>query len=83
MLGGSSFVQCFPLRGLTSDDWDTLSTFHKVTDYLWHIAMLVTASVSGSFAVMTILTQNSFLDEIRKQYVITARSKGLSERTIL
>jgi microcin C transport system permease protein len=83
MFGGGSFVQWFPLRGLTSDDWDTLSTFGKITDYLWHIAMPVTASVAGSFAVMTMLTRNTFLDEIRKQYVTTARAKGLSERRVL
>ena len=80
---GVFLLVMFPLRGLTSDDWDTFSAFHKVTDYLWHIAMPVTASVAGSFAVMTMLTKNTFLDEIRKQYVMTARAKGLSERTVL
>lgn len=83
VFAGSSFVQWFPLRGLTSDDWETLSWFGKVKDYLWHIALPVTASVAGSFAVMTMLTKNTFLEEIRKQYVLTARAKGLSERTVL
>jgi len=71
------------LRGLTSDDWETLTTFGKVKDYLWHITLPVTASVAGAFAVMTMLTKNTFLEEIRKQYVMTARAKGLSERAVL
>ncbi len=83
LFAGSSFVQWFPLRGLTSDHWDTLSWFGKVKDYLWHITLPVTASVAGSFAVMTMLTKNTFLEEIRKQYVMTARAKGLSERAVL
>jgi microcin C transport system permease protein len=83
MFGGGTFVQWFPLRGLTSDNWDTLSWFGKIVDYLWHITLPVTASVAGSFAVMTMLTKNTFLEEIRKQYVLTARAKGLSERTVL
>ena len=83
MFGGGSFVQWFPLRGLTSDNWDTLSIVGKVTDYLWHITLPVTASVAGSFAVMTMLTKNTFLEEIRKQYVLTARAKGLSENAVL
>lgn len=83
MFGGGSFVQWFPLRGLTSDNWDALSIVGKVTDYLWHITLPVTASVAGSFAVMTMLTKNTFLEEIRKQYVLTARAKGLSENTVL
>jgi microcin C transport system permease protein len=72
-----------PLRGLTSDNFDELSLLGKVLDYLWHIALPITASVVGSFAVITMLTKNAFLDEIRKQYVLTARAKGLSERTVL
>ncbi len=76
-------LQWFPLRGLTSAGWDELSWGAKVVDYLWHIAMPVTASVLGSFAVITMLTKNSFLEEIRKQYVITARAKGLSEKRVL
>jgi microcin C transport system permease protein len=83
LFGGGSFVQWFPLRGLTSDNWETLSWGGKVLDYLWHIALPVTASVAGAFAVMTMLTKNTFLEEIRKQYVLTARAKGLSERTVL
>jgi microcin C transport system permease protein len=76
-------LQWFPLRGLTSANWDTLSWGAKVVDYLWHIAMPVTASVIGSFAVITMLTKNSFLEEIRKQYVTTARAKGLDEKRVL
>jgi microcin C transport system permease protein len=83
VFAGSSFVQWFPLRGLTSDDWESLSWFGKTIDYLWHITLPVTASVAGSFAVMTMLTKNTFLEEIRKQYVLTARAKGLSERAVL
>jgi len=81
--GGGSFFDVFPLRGLTSDNWDTLSWFDKVTDYLWHMVLPVIASVIGSFAVMTMLTKNSFIEEIRKQYVLTARAKGLSENAVL
>ncbi|MDB5897100.1 MAG: putative type oligopeptide transport system, permease component [Ramlibacter sp.] len=73
----------FPLRGLTSGNWDELSAGAKVVDYLWHIALPVTAMVVGSFAVTTMLTKNSFLEEIRKQYVLTARAKGLEERQVL
>ncbi len=76
-------LQWFPLRGLTSANWDTLSWGAKVMDYLWHIALPVTASVIGSFAVITMLTKNSFLEEIRKQYVTTARAKGLDEKRVL
>ena len=76
-------LQWFPLRGLTSPNWDTLSSGAKVVDYLWHIALPITAMVLGSFAVTTMLTKNAFLEEIRKQYVTTARAKGLSERQVL
>ena len=76
-------LQWFPLRGLTSSNWETLSWGAKVADYLWHIAMPVTASVLGAFAVTTMLTKNAFLEEIGKQYVLTARAKGLSERKVL
>ena len=76
-------LQWFPLRGLTSSNWATLSMGAKVVDYLWHIAMPVTASVLGAFAVTTMLTKNAFLEEIGKQYVLTARAKGLSERKVL
>ncbi len=83
LFGGGTFVQWFPLRGLTSDDWDQLSLMGKVMDYLWHLVLPITASVVGSFAVVTMLTKNAFLEEIRKQYVLTARAKGLSEHRVL
>ena len=76
-------LQWFPLRGLTSANWESLSWGAKVVDYLWHIALPVTAMVLGSFAVTAMLTKNSFLEEIRKQYVLTARAKGLAERQVL
>lgn len=76
-------LQWFPLRGLTSSNWDTLSWGAKVVDYLWHITLPITASVLGAFAVTTMLTKNAFLEEIRKQYVLTARAKGLEERRVL
>ena len=76
-------LQWFPLRGLTSSNWHTLSWGAKVVDYLWHIALPVTAMVLGSFAVTAMLTKNAFLEEIRKQYVLTARAKGLSDRQVL
>jgi len=76
-------LQWFPLRGLTSGNWETLSWGAKFTDYLWHITLPVTASVLGAFAVTTILTKNAFLEEIGKQYVLTARAKGLSEGRVL
>ncbi len=80
---GGSYFQWFPLRGLTSDGWDNFSTWHKITDYLWHIVLPVTAATIGAFATLTLLTKNSFLDEIKKQYVMTARAKGLGERRVL
>ncbi|EEG08038.1 microcin C ABC transporter permease YejB [Pseudogulbenkiania ferrooxidans] len=83
LFGGGSFWQLFPLRGLVSENWADLGPLDKVLDYLWHITLPVTASVVGNLAVMTILTKNVFLEEIRRQYVYTARAKGLSERRIL
>ncbi len=83
LFGGGSFWDIFPLRGLVSDNWAELPWYLKITDYLWHMVLPITASVVGSFAVMTMLTKNSFLEEIRKQYVLTARAKGLSENTVL
>ncbi len=83
LFAGGSYWQIFPLRGLTSDNWDQLSMIGKVLDYLWHIILPVTASTIGGFATMTLLTKNSFLDEVSKQYVITAKAKGLSERQVL
>jgi microcin C transport system permease protein len=76
-------LQWFPLRGLTSSNWDSLGTAAKVMDYFWHVAMPITASVLGAFAVNTMLTKNAFLEEIGKQYVLTARSKGLADQTVL
>ncbi|AWN36835.1 microcin C ABC transporter permease YejB [Methylobacterium radiodurans] len=83
LFAGGSFFQLFPLRGLVSEGWETFSPWHKVTDYAWHMALPLTALVIGAFATATLLTKNSFLDEIRKQYVLTARMKGLSERRVL
>ncbi len=83
LFAGGSFWQIFPLRGLTSENWDQLSLAGKALDYFWHIALPITAMSLGAFATSTLLTKNSFLDEIRKQYVLTARMKGLSERQVL
>jgi microcin C transport system permease protein len=83
LFGGGSFWAIFPLRGLVSDNWAELSLVMKVLDYLWHMVLPITASAVGSLAVMTMLTKNSFLEEIRKQYVLTARAKGLSETQVL
>ena len=76
-------LQWFPLRGLTSADWDELGWGARIVDYLWHITLPVTAMVLGSFAVTTMLTKNAFLEEIRKQYVLTARAKGLRDKQVL
>jgi microcin C transport system permease protein len=83
LFAGGSFFNWFPLRGLTSEGWETFSLFHKITDYFWHLALPLTAMVLSAFATTTLLTKNSFLDEIRKQYVTTARAKGLSENQVL
>ncbi|KAA8995256.1 microcin C ABC transporter permease YejB [Affinibrenneria salicis] len=83
LFAGGSYLDWFPLRGLVSSNFDTLPWYGKITDYLWHIALPVLASVIGGFATLTMLTKNSFMDEIRKQYVITARAKGLDENKIL
>lgn len=83
LFAGGSFWQVFPLRGLYSENFSELSLIGKIKDYLWHIALPVTAMALGAFATSTLLTKNSFLDEIRKQYVLTARMKGLSERGVL
>ncbi len=83
LFAGGSYWKIFPLRGLTSPNWEDLSMMGKVLDYLWHITLPVIASTISSFATVTLLTKNSFLDEIKKQYVITARAKGLSERGVL
>lgn len=76
-------LQWFPLRGLTSPNWEAMGWGARIVDYLWHIALPVTAMVLGSFAVTAMLTKNAFLEEIRKQYVLTARAKGLTERQVL
>ena len=83
LFAGGSYLQIFPLRGLTSDGWDSFSLGHKIADYLWHIILPITAITISSFATLTLLTKNSFLDEIKKQYVITARAKGLTETRVL
>ena len=83
LFAGGSYLDWFPLRGLTSPGWSEFSLWHKVTDYFWHLALPVTAMVIGGFATLTMLTKNSFLDEIGKQYVVTARAKGVTERGIL
>ncbi len=83
LFAGGSFWNWFPLRGLTSDNFEQLSTFGKLKDYAWHLALPLFALGISSFATMTLLTKNSFLDEIRKQYVTTARAKGLTEGRIL
>jgi microcin C transport system permease protein len=83
LFAGGSYFQWFPLRGITSDNWHTLSVFGKITDYLWHMVLPVTAMVVGGFASLTLLTKNSFIEEISKHYVLTARAKGISERRVL
>ena len=83
LFSGGSYLQIFPIRGLTSDNWDTLSASGKVLDYFWHITLPVIASSIAGFATLTLLTKNSFLDEINKQYVLTAKAKGLSEKKVL
>ncbi|HZO00439.1 MAG TPA: ABC transporter permease subunit, partial [Burkholderiales bacterium] len=77
------FVQWFPLRSIVSTNWESLSLAGKIADYFWHITLPVTAMVVGGFAVITILTKNSVLEEIRKHYVLTARAKGVDERRVL
>lgn len=83
LFAGGSYFGWFPLRGLVSDNWANLDLAHKVLDYFWHLALPIIALIAGSFAQLTMLTKNSFLDEIRKQYVTTARAKGLSEHRVL
>lgn len=83
LFGGGSFWSVFPLRGLTSDNFAQLSLLGKVADYLWHLALPLLCYVIGSFSVLTLLTKNSFLDEVNKQYVYTARAKGLPEQKVL
>lgn len=83
LFAGGSYWQIFPLRGLTSSNFDELSLLGKIGDYAWHITLPVLASLISSFATLTLLTKNSFLDEIRKQYVVTAKAKGLTESRVL
>jgi microcin C transport system permease protein len=83
LFAGGSFVDWFPLRGLVSEHWHELSWPARIADYFWHITLPVLAMVIGGFAGLTMLTKNSFLEEINKQYVMTARSKGLNERRVL
>ena len=83
VFAGGQYFNWFPLRGLTSDNWEELSTLGKIIDYFWHLTLPVTAMVVGGFASLTMLTKNSFLDEINKQYVLTARAKGLTPNRVL
>src|SRR3974377_949131 len=83
LFAGGSFFNIFPLRGLTSDGWAQFPWYWKIVDYFWHITLPIVSMSLGAFATMTLLTKNSFLDEIRKQYVGTARAKGCSERQVL
>ena len=83
LFAGGSFYDVFPLRGLTSDNWDELSSWGKLTDYLWHLALPLTCMVITSFATVTMLTKNTFIEEIRRQYVLVARAKGLSQQRVL
>jgi microcin C transport system permease protein len=83
LFAGGSFWDWFPLRGLTSENWSQMSWPDRILDYFWHLTLPLTAMVLSAFATTTLLTKNSFLDEIRKQYVVTARAKGLSEHRVL
>ncbi|WP_111496060.1 microcin C ABC transporter permease YejB [Marinobacter bohaiensis] len=83
LFAGGSYWDVFPLRGLTSTNFDEMTWYQKIGDYFWHLALPVTANAIGGFATLTLLTKNSFLDEIGKQYVVTARAKGLEERRVL
>lgn len=83
LFAGGTYLDWFPLRGLTSPNFDQLSVLGKIADYFWHLALPLTAYTIGGFATLTMLTKNSFLDEINKQYVVTARAKGLGEKQVL
>jgi microcin C transport system permease protein len=83
LLAGGSFLDWFPLRGLTSDNWEELAWPARIADYFWHLTLPLACMVIGSFAVMTSLTKNTFVEEMRKQYVLVARAKGLDERRVL
>ena len=83
VFAGGRYYAWFPLRGLVSDNWQDLSLFGKIVDYLWHMVLPVTAMTIGGFAGLTMLTKNSFLDQISQQYVMTAQAKGLTDRRVL
>ena len=83
IFAGGSYLDWFPLRGLVSDNWDELGTVDRVLDYFWHIALPVIAMVIGGFAYLTMLTKNSFIDQLQQQYVVTARSKGLTDKRVM
>ena len=83
LLAGGTFLDWFPLRGLTSDNWSQLGWWGRIKDYFWHLALPLTCLTIGSFATITLLTKNTFVEEIRKQYVLVARAKGLSQRRVL
>ena len=83
LFAGGSYFDWFPLRGLVSDGWDDMSLFDQIIDYFWHLALPITALTIGGFATLTMLTKNSFLEEISKQFVLTARSKGMTERRVM
>lgn len=83
IFAGGNYLDWFPLRGLVSDNWDELDWFHKITDYLWHMVLPTIALTIGGFLGLTLLTKNSFLDEVSKQYVMTARAKGNTERQVM
>ncbi len=83
LLAGGTFLDWFPLRGLTSDNWAELNWLGRIKDYFWHLALPLTCLTIGSFATITLLTKNTFVEEIRKQYVLVARAKGLSQRRVL
>ena len=83
LFAGGTYVDWFPLRGLVSENWEELTFFGKIADYLWHITLPILALVIGGYAALTMLTKNSFLDQINQQYVLTARAKGLEQRRIL
>ena len=83
LFAGGSYLDWFPLRGLVSENWSELSWPNRILDYLWHMVLPITAMVIGGFAGLTMLTKNSFLDQIGQQYVVTARAKGLTERRVL
>ena len=83
LLAGGTFFDVFPLRGLTSDNWADLAWPARITDYFWHLTLPLTCLVIGSFATITMLTKNTFIEEMRKQYVLVARAKGVSQRRVL